>query len=913
MDRPDPEVIELRVHGVHGTPPEAMLGDPFPAQVDGDDVAQFFRARTASPGRPALEAFYWGRFTSGSPSRALWLLLAPFALLNLARYAMLLPRDPADRPWSARIADGVLRLLGLALTLTLVVNVAFVSLNVLVHQCAGFTACLDDNAWLRFAGDWPLGARLLGGAVPSVLLIVLLWWFGRQTFLYEPRGTRPPLRDRDRNGRLGDRAFWHTSPQAPPLRALHVAASCAVLGMLFAGFLTADAMGVTEPPWEVRWGLLGVGAIALVGTLVLAGGVSGWERTGQGRLDPVEVHPTVTRMKIFCVTYALVSGAVTVYLTWSSLPAPTDARRSEPLPGFEVAANAGSVAAAVLLIALFACSVALRLRPSGRAAFRHDVGRPTCDGQVCDGRGDPLPGAFRPVCYGFGGVVIAAVAILVAGGLSSGLAFWVSDLVGEPVADGSVPALVAGGAAEAPWGIELGTSYWNGALLWGCAAVLFALATPAVLTRMVRLPVGITVIFAGAGGLLAAALLALALGVPVAAGTAAGLAVLAAAGGSWRWRHAWRQDHLDTTVQNDYHGDRSTEDTRFASRGIGKVVLRWRLAATRSRYHLLLATVAAVGVLVVVFDGLLATLRTVGAADLMLDPAAQTVLVNVGAFVVTALAGSLVALGLRSWRNPKLLTTVGVLWDLLAFWPRQSHPICPPPYGGRATLELVERAKVIAGDAAPDTVVLSGHSQGSLICAAAVEVLATEAAGEGQDRDEIARRTLDRICLITYGSQLQWAYARFFPTYVGFSRLHQLYAHELDGRWRNIHRRTDPLGGPVLAWTEPPGPALPPDTSSARPRAEGEPPPEPEWRTMGEPRGTARRAQQRPDGAWAVGHEVRLLDPERIVRKRNSPLTPVRGHSCYYDDRVFHAVIVEVAAEVRAGTGPHDPEDRTAE
>ncbi|MCY7341431.1 MAG: hypothetical protein LH603_06165 [Pseudonocardia sp.] len=41
---------------------------------------------------------------------------APFALLNLSRYA-LLPRDPADRPWSARIADGVLRLLGLALTL----------------------------------------------------------------------------------------------------------------------------------------------------------------------------------------------------------------------------------------------------------------------------------------------------------------------------------------------------------------------------------------------------------------------------------------------------------------------------------------------------------------------------------------------------------------------------------------------------------------------------------------------------------------------------------------------------------------------------------------------------------------------------------------------------------------------------
>lgn len=106
-----PTVVELRVHGVHGTPPEVMLGDPEPLRVAGDDMARFFRRRRllATPpsgGRPrrwrAVEAFHWGRFTSGSPSRALWLALAPFALLNLSRYALLLPekkRDPqATRP-----------------------------------------------------------------------------------------------------------------------------------------------------------------------------------------------------------------------------------------------------------------------------------------------------------------------------------------------------------------------------------------------------------------------------------------------------------------------------------------------------------------------------------------------------------------------------------------------------------------------------------------------------------------------------------------------------------------------------------------------------------------------------------------------------------------------------------------------
>jgi hypothetical protein len=43
-----PTVVELRVHGVHGTPPEVMLGDPEPLRVAGDDMARFFRRRRAS-------------------------------------------------------------------------------------------------------------------------------------------------------------------------------------------------------------------------------------------------------------------------------------------------------------------------------------------------------------------------------------------------------------------------------------------------------------------------------------------------------------------------------------------------------------------------------------------------------------------------------------------------------------------------------------------------------------------------------------------------------------------------------------------------------------------------------------------------------------------------------------------------
>src|SRR5688572_27728390 len=101
---PEPQVIELRVHGVSGTPPEAMLEDPFPRQVAGDDVGRFFRRGEpirveGFPDRD-VEAYHWGRFTSGSPTRALWLLLLPFAVVTLPRFALLLPtrETEAGRP-----------------------------------------------------------------------------------------------------------------------------------------------------------------------------------------------------------------------------------------------------------------------------------------------------------------------------------------------------------------------------------------------------------------------------------------------------------------------------------------------------------------------------------------------------------------------------------------------------------------------------------------------------------------------------------------------------------------------------------------------------------------------------------------------------------------------------------------------
>ena len=76
---------------------------------------------------------------------------------------------------------------------------------------------------------------------------------------------------------------------------------------------------------------------------------------------------------------------------------------------------------------------------------------------------------------------------------------------------------------------------------------------------------------------------------------------------------------------------------------------------------------------------------------------------------------------------------------------------------------------------------ISGHSQGSVLAAAAVW--------------QLDARTRRQIALLTYGSPLARLYGRWFPRYFGPVALSGLH-RELDC-WRNLWRRTDPIGGPV--------------------------------------------------------------------------------------------------------------------
>ncbi len=197
-------------------------------------------------------------------------------------------------------------------------------------------------------------------------------------------------------------------------------------------------------------------------------------------------------------------------------------------------------------------------------------------------------------------------------------------------------------------------------------------------------------------------------------------------------------------------------------------------------------------------------------------------------WLVVGMSAGLIALGSQIRRSEKARKAVGVIWDLTTFWPRAAHPLAPPCYAERVIPELLIRSRWALdrhGEVqhSQNQLILSGHSQGSLI------VLAT---ASRLDHEELARTRM-----ITYGSQIRALYGRIFPrvfgpAYVGnapttgqpllsspvpdLPRTDGVLGPEDDpsipigstfrgrlssagGAWVNLFRRTDPIGWRVFS------------------------------------------------------------------------------------------------------------------
>jgi len=892
------EVVELRIHGVSGTPPESMLDDPRPRRVAGDESGRIFRrtdpvvAELHGGDRRIVEAFHWGRFTAGSASRALWLLLLPFALVNLARYALLMPADLRRKQDKA--ADLVLRLLGLVLTLTIVITVAYIALDLGARQCGSSPACVDRNTWFGWFVDRSFGVRVLVASLAPGAVIALIWWFGRQSFSSEPPG--PKRERRTENGSLADLMFWRGAASAPVQRAAHVMAACALLGALALGILgsprawLAAHRGADEVVYFGLFGLCAaVGLYALL--LVVRNQRPSLDNAVPDRMgwDAIRLPPLVKLVRILVAAPA--AAVCVLWVAWQLDNREPD--RSQAVTGLEIAANIAAAITALMLIALL-------LICAGTAFL-------SATAQELRGRtpGAPVPRAFKPFWFGLGAWMVAALAATFAWGFSTAVVFWTAKALGSPVLDDT--AVTASGGRVL---IELPASYWTGALLWGVLTAVMAVMLLPLAAWLLRRRITLVVL------LVAGAVAAAGVGVltydgsdlvsdqaewlilaGVLAGAALALLFVAA-----------RKDGIPAAADGDY--DRPGGENLGRARG--KVARAWRTALARYRYHHALGTVAVIGGVLVIAAGGFAAWRVLDPRQraeppALLREAATGWFGTLGVTVVTAIAAGLVVLGISTWRKPSLRTTTGILWDLVSFWPRLAHPLCPPPYGGRAVLGVAVRAAQLTHAFDARRVVLSGHSQGGVIAVAACAVL-----GEQADNDDdlphredgsgldpaTARETLDRLALATYGSQLQFIYARLFPSYLGFQRLRQLYTDVMGGQWRNAYRWTDPLGGPVLSWpgSRSPvtyGPCVTQWTGMSCGAAQCEGHPAEEARLTG------------PDGleyvSWRIGPDVRLRDPDVIVENAMQPRSPMRGHSGYYSDPVFDALIADLADPPRGG------------
>ncbi|MGW0375466.1 hypothetical protein ACWDZW_42785, partial [Streptomyces coeruleorubidus] len=236
--------LELLVHGVGGTTPQEMLNDPRTVRITGDDIAAVFRRaddvdaeKSADDRRrdgPVPEAYVWCNLTSGNGTRALWLLLLPFMVVNLAHW---MRPSARGRRRTVRLYGLLVRLTGLTLTVLLVAAACEVALDLAAWQCAGTRACADRHSWLGFLsptvsdGGWwsSPGRRLALASFVPTALTVLLWYLSRRTWSdYESQQplARDPEPDEDGGGTtaLGRPGFWYGRRLVARLRAAHTAA-----------------------------------------------------------------------------------------------------------------------------------------------------------------------------------------------------------------------------------------------------------------------------------------------------------------------------------------------------------------------------------------------------------------------------------------------------------------------------------------------------------------------------------------------------------------------------------------------------------------------------------------------------------------------------------------------------------------
>ncbi|MET9375939.1 hypothetical protein ABZX98_17590 [Streptomyces sp. NPDC002992] len=793
--------LELLVHGVGGATPQDMLGDPRTVRVTGDTTAAMHRRaddldaedhpeRYAE--RPVPEAYCWSNLTSGNGARALWLLLLPFMVVNLAHWM----RPPGKgHPRLVRLYGVLVRLVALTLTVLLTAAACEVALDLTAWQCAGSAVCAEDRAWLGFVsaerGGWwsQPGRRLALAATVPAALVGLLWYLSNRTWSAyeaqrpptgydeahaEPAGAEPTGFGFGSGQAEGDQddsdseesdlvvcgpaqcepsgsepAQMTGTGSADPAGPSDLRPALGRAGFWYgrrlvarlraahtaAGFLTVAAAVTGAAARHDRHApdvLLEVFAWTLQTALVVLGAVVLWVVCRRGRSEKcLDLRLERTLVTWLPGTSLVVLALAVVHAGWSR----PDWRSAGTLPG--------DATFGILTLAQGGLVVALGL-------VAHLLHRPHRE--------------QRTALFGLGGPAVAMLACALGGVMSGGVAQRVADWLDGP----GTPGMGAGSPVAPPVLLSWQASVIPVLLLMLLAPVLFlALRTARAVRRL---------------GPVVEAEYDAEVPDPVRTGRIA----------------AGRATAGLTDSAPGFVGIVSGATLLL---GAGSVAGAWISGSVPGR----------------AFDG----------AHPAVESAADTAQ-SLGSWMIGFGFLLFVTWGRRAYKDRSARRTIGILWDVGTFWPRAAHPFAPPCYAERAVPDLTWRmcswTRRTGG-----RLVLSGHSQGSVLAAAAVWQLPPVTRG--------------RVALLTYGSPLERLYGRWFPAYFGPGSLRAL--HRTVHCWSNLYRATDPIGGPV------------------RVPAEGAKP--------------------------AVDRAV-LLDPLVYGRTHEHPLPePILGHSDYQADPVFAA------------------------
>lgn len=371
--------LELLVHGVGGTTPQEMLDDPRTVRITGDDTAAVFRRADdvdaeSRPdeyrGRPVPEAYVWCNLTSGNSARALWLLLLPFMVVNLAHWMRPTTRD---RKRTVRLYGLLVRLAGLTLTVLLVAAACEVALDLAAWQCAGTRACADRHSWLGFlsptvsdGGWWSRpGRRLALAALVPAALTGLLWYLSRRTWsAYESQQpmSREPEPDEESGGTsLGRPGFWYGRRLVARLRAAHTAAGLLTVAAAVASAAARFDRGPGGPAlldalgWLLDAGLVAC-AVVVVWVICRRG-------RSENRLDQELDEHLVRRLPLAAL---VLLALALVYAGWERPGWQSTGR----LPGDATFGAIAFLQGLLVIVLAVVAHVLHRTRPDPRAAMR---------------------------------------------------------------------------------------------------------------------------------------------------------------------------------------------------------------------------------------------------------------------------------------------------------------------------------------------------------------------------------------------------------------------------------------------------------------------------------------------------------------------------------------------------------------